>query len=79
MVVPALPQSFLDGAVFYLDDNPVVVVTLRYDRIDNFWFTLLHEIAHVVLKDKGTHIDDRIMDPSKLDIEKRADKMAKTG
>ncbi|MCX5657657.1 MAG: HigA family addiction module antitoxin [Candidatus Omnitrophica bacterium] len=76
MIVPALPQSFLDGAVFYLNGKPVIVVTLRYDRVDNFWFTLMHEVAHIILKDKGTHLDDRIMDLSVLDVEKRADKKA---
>ena len=28
-------------------------MTLRYDRIDHFWFTLTHELAHVVLGHKG--------------------------
>lgn len=76
VVVPRLPQSFLDGAVFYLKDNPVIVLTLRYDRVDNFWFTLMHEIAHIALEDKGTHLDDDITKYSGLDIEKRADGMA---
>ena len=29
------------------DGTPVIALTLRYDRIDNFWFCLLHELAHV--------------------------------
>ncbi len=28
-------------------DNPVVALTGRYDRVDNFWFTLAHEISNV--------------------------------
>ena len=51
VVVPHLSKTYLDGAVFYLDNderkNPVVVLTMRYDRIDWFWFTLLHELAHL--------------------------------
>ena len=39
----------VDGAAFLVDDGPVIGMTLRRDRLDNFWFTLLHEIAHVVL------------------------------
>ena len=53
-VVPHLPKTYLDGAALLLDDGrPVVGLTLRYDRIDHFWFTLLHELAHVSL-----HLDD---------------------
>ena len=45
-----LKNTYLDGAVLFLDDGgPVIGLTLRYDRIDNFWFTLMHELAHVSL------------------------------
>ena len=48
-----LPRTHLDGAALLLPDGrPVVGLTLRYDRIDNFWFTLLHELGHV-----GAHIE----------------------
>lgn len=47
-VVPHLKKTFLDGAAMILeDDTPIVALTLRYDRIDNFWFCLLHELAHL--------------------------------
>ncbi len=42
-----LSKTYLDGACFYDGLNPVIVYTGRYDRVDNFWFTLAHEIAHV--------------------------------
>jgi len=49
-----LPKTYLDGACFVAPDgHPVVGMTLRYDRVDNFWFTLAHELAHLVL-----HLDD---------------------
>src|SRR5690606_14457409 len=45
-----LPKTHLDGAALRLPDgSPVVALTLRYDRLDNFWFTLFHELAHVGL------------------------------
>ncbi|MDY6839696.1 MAG: transcriptional regulator [Thermodesulfobacteriota bacterium] len=48
IVVPHLPKTYLDGAAMLLsDETPVIGLTLRYDRIDNFWFCLLHELAHV--------------------------------
>ena len=45
-----LPGTYLDGAAMLTDDGrPVVGLTLRYDRLDNFWFVLLHELGHVFL------------------------------
>ncbi len=45
-----LKNTYLDGAVLLLgEERPVIGLTLRYDRIDNFWFTLMHELAHVSL------------------------------
>ncbi|MDZ8257668.1 ImmA/IrrE family metallo-endopeptidase [Nostoc sp. ChiQUE01b] len=35
-----------------------MALTLRYDRIDSFWFTLLHELAHIVLGYKGSYLDN---------------------
>ena len=49
-----LPRTYLDGVALRLGDGrPVIGLTLRYDRIDNFWFCLLHELAHV-----GRHMDN---------------------
>jgi HTH-type transcriptional regulator / antitoxin HigA len=43
-----LPRTHLDGAALRrADGTPVIGLTLRYDRLDNFWFCLLHELAHV--------------------------------
>ncbi len=54
IVEPHLPHTHLDGAAIRLPDGaPVVAVTLRYDRLDNFWFTLCHELAHVALHFDG--------------------------
>ena len=54
VIVQHLPKTYLDGAALRLgDDRPVIGLTLRYDRIDNFWFCLLHELAHV-----GRHMDN---------------------
>ena len=45
-----LPGSHLDGATMLYDTNrPVIGLTLRYDRLDNFWFVLFHEIGHIFL------------------------------
>lgn len=45
-----LPGSYLDGAAMLADgDTPVIGLTLRHDRLDNFWFVLMHELGHVFL------------------------------
>lgn len=58
VIVPHLSRTYLDGAAFYLNDNPVVALTLRYDRIDSFWFTLMHELGHIVAGHQGSYLDD---------------------
>ncbi|WP_082505495.1 helix-turn-helix domain-containing protein [Deinococcus sp. Leaf326] len=66
-----LSKSYIDGATFYLDDNPVVALTLRFDRLDYFWFTLMHELAHIKLGHTEGHIDDSLEsnDTTKDEIE----------
>jgi HTH-type transcriptional regulator / antitoxin HigA len=50
VIEPHFPKTYLDGAVILINkDNPVIGLTLRYDRLDNFWFTLMHELAHIAL------------------------------
>ena len=49
VVVEALPSAKIDGVCTWLDDNsPVIGMSTLYDRIDNFWFVLRHEIEHVL-------------------------------
>jgi HTH-type transcriptional regulator/antitoxin HigA len=51
-----LPKTHLDGATLLADrDNPIIGLTIRHDRPDNFWFTLMHELAHIAL-----HYEDDI-------------------
>lgn len=48
VIEPHLKGTQLDGAALKdADGTPIVGLTLRYDRLDNFWFTLLHEVAHL--------------------------------
>ena len=49
VVAEGLPNSKIDGVCFWLDgQSPVIGMSLRADRIDNFWFVLRHECAHVL-------------------------------
>ncbi len=79
VVEPHLPQTYLDGAAFLLSDgSPVIGMTLRYDRLDNFWFVLIHELVHVrdhLRKGKLEFIfDDLESQPDEL--EKKTDQLA---
>src|SRR3984957_20250219 len=48
LIVESLPSAKIDGVCFWLNDvSPVVALSMRFDRIDNFWFVLRHEIEHV--------------------------------
>lgn len=48
VVEDVLPAMKLDGAAFIYDNSfPVIALTLRYKRIDNFWFALFHELGHL--------------------------------
>ena len=62
LVVSHLPRTYLDGAAILLPNgSPVVGLTLRYDRLDNFWFCLLHELVHILKhlsKDTQIIVDD---------------------
>jgi len=43
-----LPETYIDGAAILVKEHlPVVALTLRHDRVDNFWFVLMHELAHI--------------------------------
>ena len=63
VVVEHLPGTKIDGATFWLSDGPVVALSVRYNRIDSFWFTLLHELGHV----------DKHTDSMDVDVEASGD------
>ena len=77
-VLPHLNKTYLDGAAFMFNKNPVVVYTGRYKRIDNFWFTIAHEIAHVLehLNNERIFVLDNLREVEENDIEKEATDMA---
>lgn len=47
MVIEPTLSPWLDGAAMMCRDVPVVAVTLRHDRLDNFWFVVMHELVHL--------------------------------
>ncbi len=74
VIVEHLPKTYLDGAALRLGDGrPVIGLTLRYDRIDNFWFCLLHELAHVGLHMDADEGDAFVDDQTLRSVEGRPD------
>lgn len=75
-----LDQTLLDGAaILSTDGRPVIGLTLRHNRLDNFWFTLFHEIGHVLLHltEKTPVLFDSEIDQRKTGkIEQEADRFS---
>lgn len=60
IIEPSLKGTRIDGAALKdIDGLPIIGLTLRHDRLDNFWFTLLHEVVHIW---KHVHNDETFID-----------------
>jgi HTH-type transcriptional regulator/antitoxin HigA len=59
-VLSHLPKTYIDGAAYFDNKSPVIIYTNRYDRTDHFWFTVSHELSHVLrhIKTTGDYIID---------------------
>jgi HTH-type transcriptional regulator / antitoxin HigA len=81
VIEPKLPNTLLDGATLLTEGGlPVIGMTLRYDRVDYFWFTLLHELAHVWkhINSADEAFIDRVENNSPVSlIEKQANRIAR--
>lgn len=81
VIEPQLKGMNVDGAsTISSNGHAVIGLTLRYDRLDNFWFTLLHELAHIskhLRKAGETFVDDLEIDYDEDPREAEADRMAK--
>jgi len=75
-----LPETYLDGAAILAGpDRPIVALTIRHDRIDNFWFVLMHELAHIsrhLSGDITAFYDDLDVEDSTNSKEQEADHVA---
>lgn len=72
-------KTYLDGAAMLDGEMPIVALTLRHDRLDNFWFALLHELIHVQLHLSAEHpsIVDNLDDKTRsTEEEQQADREA---
>jgi len=81
LVVEAhLPETYLDGAAILVrPDLPIVALTIRHDRVDNFWFVLMHELVHIsrhLSADLTAIYDDLDVEDSTNVKEQEADQLA---
>ena len=79
VIEPHFPHTYLDGATILIDKNrPTIGLTIRFDRIDNFWFTLMHELAHIILhyNQNTSFFYDDLDNPDKNELEQEADRLA---
>lgn len=73
-----LSSTHLDGAALLGEHGPVIGLTLRHDRIDNFWFVLFHELMHVKKHLRKGSLEDIFddLDVAANDIERETDSLA---
>lgn len=78
VVIPHYPKTYVTGATFWqTKDKAVVMMSLRGSWGDIFWFSLLHEIAHIVLHGKRTTFIEGKAKNKKHEMQEReADKFA---
>ena len=77
VILEPILRSKIDGAAFWADKStPVILISMRYDRIDYFWFTLCHELSHIMHRDPisiDTHLSGDSGKQTLSEIEERAD------
>ncbi len=77
IIQPHFPKTYAHGATFWLNDGrAVLVLSIRGKWADIFWFSLFHEIGHLLLHRKTTFVDDEDTPSEHLGLEKRADRFA---
>lgn len=76
---PHLPKTYVNGATFWLaSDKAVLMLSNRGSWADVFWFSLFHEIGHIVLHDRRhTFLEDTAADPQWKKQEREADEFAR--
>lgn len=63
----------VDGIAFWSEDNPTIAMTLRHKRLDNFAFTLFHELGHVykhLINDRNKEIIDLFQNDEEFKLSK---------
>lgn len=76
-IVEKVDKASVDGFSYWEQGVPMIVISKRYDKIDNLAFTIMHELGHIFLhpqSDMYVQVEDYETEAKVLDIE--ADKFA---
>jgi HTH-type transcriptional regulator / antitoxin HigA len=74
---PCLPKAPINGSTRWINDTPLIQLSCRYNRNDNFWFTFFHETGHILLHGKKDIFLEKVEYCEKDKIkEQQADKFA---
>ena len=77
ILLPHFQKTYAHGATFWLgQDKAVLLMSFRGKWADVFWFSLFHEIGHILLHQKKTYIDGGRILPELARQEKEADEFA---
>jgi len=77
LLIPHFPKTYAHGATFWLkSDKAVLLMSIRGKWADIFWFSLVHEIGHLLLHKKTTFIDDGNTPSEQKHLEKQANEFA---
>ena len=64
-----LEKTPIDGYSFWDGENPTIAISMRYKRLDNFAFAIMHELGHIVKHIKKSNAKVDYIDIIKRDIE----------
>lgn len=80
VVIEHTKGSRIDGAAFWIGRKPLIALSMRYDKLDSFWHTLMHEVGHIYYKhtsDLDVNLVGPDADPSaRSDADAEADAFA---
>ena len=77
VLLPHFPKTYAHGATFWIKpDKAVLLMSLRGRWADIFWFSVFHELGHILLHKKRTFIDSERISPELRDQEREADAFA---
>ena len=78
LFVPELPECRVFGATRWIDNNPVIQLSMRYKSNDHLWFTFFHEAGHILKHGRrDVFIEFKGIDREKEDEEEEADIFAR--
>jgi addiction module HigA family antidote len=87
VLIPELKNTGISGCARWLSERKALIaLTLRYKKDDQFWFTVFHEIGHILLHrsrrsfivdNAKEDLSDRVVDPEMQSYETEANQFAR--